>query len=228
MPRQRRHLYLSIFVLAACIASLLLAPGESGARMLGRGFGYASIFLLLLTLSISSWMALRGRRAPLSSMARRDIGIWTAITGGIHALLSWMGSPDIALLHATEPTTHEMTQWALIAGDRRLGIIVGVILAGLLVLSNDRAIRALGARSWKVLQRMTYPLIALVCIHALGHQALDERDLGWGIVLLILVLATIASRVLGRFSGTIGLSSVRFSASGAGSSVLSSLNSDQG
>src|SRR4051812_27976484 len=101
MTRKRRHLWLgSVVLLAAAGAVLLASPGDSSVRTLGRGLGYTSILLLLLTLTLSSWMMVRKRRIPLSSMVRRDLGIWTAITGGLHALLAWAYSPDIAALRA--------------------------------------------------------------------------------------------------------------------------------
>jgi DMSO/TMAO reductase YedYZ heme-binding membrane subunit len=181
---------------------LLLTPsGESSARALGRGLGYASVLLLLLTLAISPWMAFRGRRMPVSSMLRRDLGIWTGLTAALHALLGWAFAPDLAVRRAFEAPDHPVAQWALLTGDRRLGLFVALLLATLLVLSNNRAIRLLGPKAWKALQRLVYPLVALVVAHVLGHQTLDERSVDWGIILLGLTAAVLGCRILCRLRG---------------------------
>ena len=82
--RQGRHLVLAAFVGSACVAAYALTPGiQPPTRSLSLGLRYASLALLLLALVAGPWTVLRGRRTPLSTMFRRDVGIWAAVTGGL-------------------------------------------------------------------------------------------------------------------------------------------------
>jgi DMSO/TMAO reductase YedYZ heme-binding membrane subunit len=48
-------------------------------------------------------------------------------------------------------------------------------ISTLLAISSDRAIRRLGARRWKRVQRLAYALFALVAAHTVLYQLVEER-----------------------------------------------------
>lgn len=199
MTRGRRHRLLATFLLLACgLALLTVQNGDSLVRALGRGLGYAGLGLLVLTLAIGPWSALRGRPLRTSSMLRRDLGIWVGIAGCLHAVLAWQ-SP---VTQAAQPTgwglLAALVELFLLAGDRKVGLVVAVILVGLLALSNNRALRALGPRRWKAWQRLAYLLTALTALHILAHQVIEARGAGSSVAVLALLAAMLLLRLIQR------------------------------
>lgn len=135
-----------------------------------------SVALLAATLLFGPIRVLRGGRPSIHRPWRRVLGIWAGI---------------MALLHlSTAVFVHVRWQnvWAnwveispprLVGGDRGLanwlGLIQVVLVIMLLWLSRDAAVRMLGGRKWKWLQRSTYILVALVAAHALLYHRVEER-----------------------------------------------------
>ncbi|MBA2451342.1 MAG: hypothetical protein H0V51_25280 [Chloroflexi bacterium] len=87
----------------ACVAALVLTSTVHGPlRRLSLGLGYASLALFLLTLATGPWTVIRGRRMPVSTMFRRDVGIWAGLTGCLHVVFGLQSHFDgrIALLRS--------------------------------------------------------------------------------------------------------------------------------
>jgi DMSO/TMAO reductase YedYZ heme-binding membrane subunit len=77
------------------------------------------------------------------------------------------------------------------------GLVGLVIVAGLLALSSDAALRKLKAKNWKRLQRLNYVLFALVIAHAFFYGALLRETSPYTILLGLIVIAV----VLGQGTG---------------------------
>jgi DMSO/TMAO reductase YedYZ heme-binding membrane subunit len=77
------------------------------------------------------------------------------------------------------------------------GLAALVIVAGLLALSNDAALRKLKAKRWKRLQRLNYALFALVIAHAFFYGALVRTDSPYTMLLLLSVVAAFVGQVVG-------------------------------
>ena len=66
------------------------------------------------------------------------------------------------------------------------GLVIGVLILMLLLLSSDRALRLLGTRWWKRLQRSAYLLFVVTLVHGLAFQLLEARS-SWFVGLLVLM-----------------------------------------
>jgi sulfoxide reductase heme-binding subunit YedZ len=132
------------------------------------GLAYASLVLLGLTLAIGPLARLNARWLGRLVPMRRELGV----VGGV-----------LALAHvAVSAKVHLEWKWLqfffTFAGDRRvgvdlepygiaswLGLVAIVLLLPLLLTSNDRAERFLGASGWKWVQGHSYTIFALAVFH---------------------------------------------------------------
>src|SRR5262249_15733391 len=78
-----------------------------------------------------------------------------------------------------------------------LGLVGGLLLIFLLVLSNDWSLTRLGARRWKGLQRWNYLVFGLVVVHGLLYQVLEKRIAGWVVAFAILNVLVVLMQVAG-------------------------------
>ena len=78
-----------------------------------------------------------------------------------------------------------------------LGLLAGLLLVMLLVLSSDWSLTRLGARRWKALQRWNYAVFGLVLVHGVLDQVLEKRIVGWVITFAVLNLLVIVLQVAG-------------------------------
>jgi sulfoxide reductase heme-binding subunit YedZ len=171
---------------------------RSFERQLTTATGYVALGLLALTLLIGPGNLLLRRRNPVSSYLRRDVGAWTALFSGVHVVvsLSVHGSGQIRdFLHFFVVDGSPLTKsfgwgnWTGLAGL--------VIVAGLLALSSDLALRKLKAKNWKRLQRLNYILFALVIAHAFFYGALLRETSPYTILLGLVVITVVAGQLVG-------------------------------
>jgi len=77
------------------------------------------------------------------------------------------------------------------------GLLAIVIVAGLLTISSDLALRTLKAPTWKWLQRLNYATFALVVLHAFFYGALLRVTSPFTGLLLLSVIAVSVGQALG-------------------------------
>ncbi len=175
---------------------------EGEDRSFNRRFtvatGYVATGLLALTLLIGPANLLLGKRNPVSSYLRRDVGTWTAIASVVHTIFGLLvhGSGEITsfldyFVVDGSPLTNSfgLANWT--------GLAALVIVLGLFALSNDVSLRKLKARSWKRLQRLNYALFALVLVHAFFYGALLRLDSPLTLMLLLIASAVFVGQVMG-------------------------------
>jgi methionine sulfoxide reductase heme-binding subunit len=159
-------------------------------RRLTTTTGYLALALLALTLLIGPANLLLRRRNPVSSYLRRDVGAWTAFFTGVHVVVSLKvhGSGQLRdfldfFVVGGSPLTNSFGwgNWT--------GLAALVVVAGLLALSSDAALRRLKAKNWKRLQRLNYILFALVVVHAFFYGALLRETSPYTILLGLIVVA---------------------------------------
>ena len=197
MPRFLRH---AILFLASILTGgiFYLSLGSKGSLFwLSMATAYSSLVLLALSLMVGPWNKMRGRPNPVSSYLRRDIGIWAGLLGVVHVIfglqvhftgkmwLYFLPSPDGAYNFPLRIDPFGLTNYA--------GLGATLILVLLLALSSNAALRSLGARKWKSLQRWNYLGAVLVVAHGAVYQILEKRTAGFvvafaGIGLLALVM----------------------------------------
>jgi sulfoxide reductase heme-binding subunit YedZ len=170
--RMRRRLWQHFVPLLAVsggmVAAFAVALDQRTVQRLSIGTGYAALALLAFALSVGPLRAIRGRRLPLSIDVRRDAGICTAILGLIHVVLGLQVHHGGAILsYFSSFDKGGVANWTGLAATLLLVLLLGI--------SSDWAIRRLGKRPWKRLQRLAYALFALVVTHTVLYQVVEER-----------------------------------------------------
>ncbi len=199
-PRWLTHIVLALFSLAGSYAAHLYAPYADLNYDLTIGCGYVALILVVLTLLIGPYKLLFQRRNPVNMDLRRDVGIWSAITGCIHVYcgLQMRFNGKIVYYFLTYIPYHGyalLTSLFGIAND--LGLLATCILVVLLVLSNDFTLRWLKGKKWKAIQRFNYLLMALVFAHTFAYQSVSARQKPFIIAVLILAILTLAVQSAG-------------------------------
>lgn len=197
------HLPLALVTAAGLLGlqAFLATTADDQLFIWSMATGYMGLALLCATLVVGAVNVVRGRRNPVSTDIRRDIGIWAGLLGLAHVLVGiqvhfrgrwWMyfvrevgGTPDVAL------------RWDLFGFANYTGMGATIILVLLLALSNDLSLRRLKARRWKSLQRWNYGLMLLVAVHAAAYQIVEQRQAGFVALLTLFVLGTVAAQALG-------------------------------
>ena len=163
---------------------------------------YPALFLVLATLAIGPFNVLSRRRNPVSIDLRRDIGIWAGILSIAHTVIGQnvhlRGRPWLYYIYA--PREHH---WFPIRHDafgfaNYTGLVCTLLVAALLATSNDYALRKLGTRQWKSLQRWNYAAFALAAAHAYGYQeGVEHQHLPWVLLISIGIALTLAIQITG-------------------------------
>jgi sulfoxide reductase heme-binding subunit YedZ len=167
-------------------------------RRMTTASGYVALALLALTLLIGPANLLLRRRNPVSSYLRRDVGAWTALFSGAHVVgsLKVHGSGAIGdFLHFF--IVDGIPQTNSFGWGNWTGLTALVIVAGLLMLSSDAALRKLKAKNWKRLQRLNYVLFALVIVHAFFYGALLRETSPYTILLGLIVIGVVIAQLVG-------------------------------
>jgi len=164
--------------------------------------GYLALGLLAVTLLLGPANLVLGRRNPISTYLRRDVGIWTAFFSIVHIVC--------AVLVHTGPGRGLVSAFLhfFVANDGSLltnsfgwgnwtGLAALVIALGLLATSNDIALRTLKARPWKWLQRLNYALFLLVILHAFFYGAFLRLTSPFTLLLLLSAIAVFAGQSVG-------------------------------
>jgi methionine sulfoxide reductase heme-binding subunit len=159
--------------------------------------GYIATGLLALTLLIGPANLLFRRRNPVSSYLRRDVGTWTAIFSVVHVVFGFQVHERLSdfLNYFVAPDGSPLTN--SFGLGNWTGLAALLIVAALLALSSDAALRKLRAKNWKRLQRLNYALFALVVVHAFFYGAAVRSDSPYTLLLLLTVVAIFAGQALG-------------------------------
>jgi methionine sulfoxide reductase heme-binding subunit len=186
--------------------------GGQGSGMTGGGdraflarsttaTGYVATGLLALTLLIGPANLLLRRRNPVSTSLARDAGIWATVASIVHVILGFQvhgsGGGQITGILRYFFVADGTPRTNSFGWGNWTGLAALVIVAGLLALSNDRALRELKAKRWKNLQRMNYALFALVILHAFFYGALLRVTSLFTLVLIFTVIAVFVGQAVG-------------------------------
>ncbi len=199
--RCARHLLLFTVALILIYAFCQLLPDKPLMQALSIGTAYTSLLYFAVTLSIGPANLIRSRRNPLSSLLRRDLGIWSGILALAHTITGlqvhfkgrliqyFIYPPDESHVLPFRTDPFGLTNY--------IGLISALIMIALLCLSNNRSIRIMGASSWKKWQRLTYFLVLAIPIHGLVYQLLEKRIGIYTVLLLATTLVVIAMQTSG-------------------------------
>ncbi|PZR99042.1 MAG: hypothetical protein DLM69_07810 [Candidatus Chloroheliales bacterium] len=177
------HLLMGIITVVGCYITALLAPNFDLTRVLTVGLAYVSLIFIALTLLIGPLRLWQYRRIPLNLDSRRDIGSWAALTSVVHVTLVFWGR------NFGGSIAYFFGQFTWFGAVNYLGLFAAIIILGLLLISNDIALRRLRGPRWKALQRFNYLLFAVAVAHTFGFEYFMQR--GWGITGLVIALTLV-------------------------------------
>ena len=178
----RHHLPVAAIAVVAVLLLYLTRPYKDVITRLSFATAYPAFILLGITLLLGPFRVLVNRRNPISSDLRRDIGIWAAILGIVHAAVGQCvhlrGRPWLYYVYG-HTERHTGLRHDLFGLANHTGAIATLLLIALVATSNDLSLRALGTPGWKALQRWNYAIFALGAIHALAYQAIEKQKIAW-------------------------------------------------
>ena len=197
MGRLRRHLLIALLTLILFAIAAASGPASGIEDRLSIVSAWLCLALLAYTLLIGPMQVMKTGRSIDNIYIRRDIGIWSAFIGLYHFNLANKLSMNSAYIdffvnQATMPPAVELRS-QLYSWGAILGYIIAVLFLLLLSLSSDLAIRLIGMRWWKRLQRSAYFAFAFTVIHAFAFQILESRTawlIGPVVLVTLLILAS--------------------------------------
>jgi sulfoxide reductase heme-binding subunit YedZ len=202
--RIARNAAIGVAAAATCLVVFALSHDkETLAFRWSMATGYTSVALIGLALVLGPWWVSQGRRVPVSTDVRRDVGLWGAAFGLAHVatgLKVHMGGDMLNyFVYRARDGVHRLpirldpfgiTNWT--------GLAATLLLILLVVISNDRSLRALGTARWKRLQQSTYVAAVLIGLHGLAFQYMDRRTPAFVVVFLLLMGIVLAFQTYGR------------------------------
>lgn len=199
MTRSWRHLGMSLVVTALCAAVWYAGQPAQATARLSLLTAWLCFVLLAAALCIGPWRALHSGQPTLNYLLRRDLGIWAAIVALAHLLAAsvvvmtpvYYGRYINGL--DNQPLSVLVGQSSIISG-----YLIGIICLLLLAASNNLAMRVLGTKRWKGLQRWSYAVFALTAAHGFGFQYIEFRTGSWLLVLSLGSLVVLAMQLAGR------------------------------
>jgi methionine sulfoxide reductase heme-binding subunit len=162
---------------------------------------YVALALLAASLIVGPINVLRRRANPVSYALRRDIGIWAALVGIGHVIVGLQvhlaGRPWLYFLYDRSERHRVPLRHDIFGVANYTGLGATVILALLLALSNDWALRRLGTPHWKRLQRYNYLGAAFVIAHGVAFQVIEQRASGLVILFLSIIAVVLGLQLAG-------------------------------
>jgi sulfoxide reductase heme-binding subunit YedZ len=202
--RLARH-HLPLALLSAALIAIMdrFLQSDDPIWRLSMATAYVSLGLLAVTLVIGPLNVLRRRPNPVSTDLRRDVGIWAGLVGIAHMLVGLQvhlrGTPMRYFTYRPKDSSLSNIRFDAFGLANHTGLIATLILALLLALSNDLALRRLRTRIWKTLQRLNYFLLLFVALHGVLYQQIEKRAQPY----MILFGAAITVVVLIQLSGLV-------------------------
>ena len=192
--RSARHLALALVATATLVGTAAVAPPGTTIARVSLASAWLCLLAITAALALGPLRVLAGGQPMLNSMMRRDLGIWAGLTGLLHlyaGTVESMNQPYLEHHVAGEAGRQQLFNWGA-----SLGFAVGLLVLVLLLISSNLALRLLGARWWKRLQRLAYAVLLLTVVHGILFQLLERRA-AWAILLLVAVCAGLVGLQLG-------------------------------
>jgi sulfoxide reductase heme-binding subunit YedZ len=173
-------------------------PGDDIKYLWSMGTGYVSIILLAITLLIGPMNIYAKKLNPVSTDLRRDVGIWCGLTGLAHLVVGIQVHMGNIWLYFFKVIQDEYKLRSDLFGfSNYAGLLAGMLLVVLLVLSNDISLKWLRSKRWKSIQRWNYLLFVLVLAHGIMYQIIEKRIVAIIILFSIIMLLPIIGQSMG-------------------------------
>jgi sulfoxide reductase heme-binding subunit YedZ len=197
----RHHLPIATASTAVAVLLFVTRPYKDVVMKLSFSTAYPALALLALTLLIGPWNTLAGRRMPVSSDWRRDVGIWAGIFSLVHTAIGqcvhFRGRPWLYYVYQhwgkhLLPVRHD-----LFGFSNYTGVAAALLVVLLLATSNDASLRKLGTQRWKKWQRWNYAAFVLVAAHAIGFLTIESQKTMFVMIVAACLLAAVVLQGLG-------------------------------
>jgi sulfoxide reductase heme-binding subunit YedZ len=179
--RLRRHALLGSLSLAVTAIVAAMDRSPQTVHRLSMGTAYAALLLLVVSLAIGPLRVLRSRPNPVSTDLTRDVGIWAGATGLLHVVLGLQvhmrGRFWLYFVYPPDQPHRLPLRHDSFGAANWTGLGATAVLVLLLAISNDVALRRLGAKRWKALQRWSYAAALLTLVHGVVFQVIEKRRL---------------------------------------------------
>jgi len=149
-------------------ADTVPSPMHPTLNSVNVGLAYASLVLLGVTLMIGPVARLATRRLGRLVPWRRETGVMSGVLALAHVVVSakvhleWKWLQFFFIYAGDQRLTVDLGPYGIASW---LGLVAVLLLLPLMLTSNDRAERFLGAKSWKWVQGHSYTIFALVAFH---------------------------------------------------------------
>lgn len=153
------------------------------------GTAYAAFFFLAAATALGPLNVIRRRVNPVHSALRRDTGIIAGMTALVHTVLGLQVHMGGNLSRYFVPPSTASPRSTVFIASNYLGLFSALVLAVLVAISNNAAIRAFGLAAWKRVQRTAYFAVAAAVVHGLLYQLLEKR--AWILVGGVVVVAAL-------------------------------------
>lgn len=199
----RHHLPLAVVSGTAVAVLDGTRPYADWITRLSFATAYVALALLAMTLLTGPWNVLTGRRNPVSSDLRRDLGIWAGMLALVHSAVGQCvhlrGRPWLYYVYGPWEHGHWMPlRHDLFGFNNFTGLASAGVVALLLATSSDWALRRLGTPGWKRLQRWNYAAFALAAAHGIGYQTMEKQKAEF-VAVLVACLAVAAGMQMAGF-----------------------------
>ncbi len=199
--RRLKHHALLLFVTSFLLLTVYtIVPGNDKKYLWSMATAYTSVILLAMTLIIGPLNLVRGKLNPISTDLRRDIGIWCAATGLVHVVIGiqvHMGNIWLYFFKAVEGVDSFKFRNDLFGYANYAGLLAGLILLLLLLLSNDLSLNILKSKRWKSLQQTIYLMFVLTVAHGIMFQVIEKRKVGLVVLFVVLVIIPLIIQIKG-------------------------------
>lgn len=198
--RFRRHLGLGLAGATLTAGIFWLVRSDVTMVRLSMASAYAGLALLGVTMAIGPWNVLRSRPNPVSTDLRRDFGIWAGVLGLVHVTVGLQVhmSGNIWEYFFYPPAPQRLlVRFDPFGLANYTGLGMTLILAVLLILSNDASLRWLGTKRWKMVHRSAYVAFGLVVGHGALYQLMEKRSLPFVTLFVTLAVAVAILQLAG-------------------------------
>jgi len=161
---------------------------------------YVALALLVATLAFGPVAALRGRRYPVSTDLRRDVGIWAGLIAITHVVIGLQvhlrGKMWEYFVRPVKGTL--LPRIDPFGAANYAGVVAALVFVLLLVTSNDASLRRLGVSRWqRVHSSIEWALIATL-LHGAAYQWVETRAWGYVVSLVLVTTAVVWLRIAAK------------------------------
>lgn len=164
---------------------------------------YVALALLVATLAFGPVAALQGRRYPVSTDIRRDVGIWAALIAIAHVVLGLQvhlrGKMWEYFVRPVKGTL--LPRIDPFGAANYSGVVATLLLILLLVTSNDASLRRLGVTRWQRLHGLIEWGLIATLLHGAAYQWVERRGSGFVVSLGAATTAAVWLRLAGKRTG---------------------------